>query len=93
VSFYELVQPPGPGWRHVQAEARVGQSPDSLPMALLGWVLGCAFVYAALFGIGAYLYGRTPQALVFLVVFAVSGASLVRLLPRLWERQPVSLED
>ena len=93
VRFYELVQPPGPGWRHVQAEARVGQSPDSLPMALLGWGLGCAFVYAALFGVGAYLYGRTPQALVFLVVFAVSGASLVRLLPRLWERQPVSLED
>ena len=35
-------------------------SPDSLPQALLGWVLGCAFVYARLFGTGSLLYGNMP---------------------------------
>jgi hypothetical protein len=85
VSFYRLVRPAGPGWDHVRAEAGVGPSPDSLPMSLLGWVLGCTFVYAALFGTGSFLYGRTTQGVVWLVVFLVTGVWLWRLLPRLWK--------
>ncbi len=84
VAFFRLVRPAGPGWRHVQADAGVGPSLDSLPQALLGWVLGIAFVYAALFGTGSFLYGRTPQALVWLGVFVVSGGGLLWLVPRLW---------
>jgi len=52
VAFYKLVRPAGPGWTDIRAEAGVGTSPDSLAQALLGWVLGCVFVYAALFGAG-----------------------------------------
>jgi Na+/proline symporter len=85
VSFYRLVRPAGPGWTSVRAEADVGPAPDSLPMSLLGWVLGCTFVYATLFGTGSLLYGRSAQALVWLVVFLVSGIALLRLLPRLWK--------
>ena len=84
VSFYRLVRPAGPGWAAVRAEAGVGPSDDSIAQALLGWALGVAFIYAALFGTGSFLYGRTGPALVWLVVFVVSGVSLVRLLPRLW---------
>jgi Na+/proline symporter len=84
VSFYKLVRPAGPGWSHVRAEAGVGPSPDSLSLALLGWVLGCAFIYSALFGVGSALYGRTPQALLWLVVFVVSGVWLLRIVPRMW---------
>ncbi len=84
VSFYRLVRPAGPGWRHVQADAGVGPSPDSLPQALLGWVLGIAFIYSALFGTGSFLYGRTAQALIFLGVFTVSGVWLLNLVPKLW---------
>ena len=84
VDFYRRVRPGGPGWKPVQAEAGVGPSPDNLPQALLGWMLGIAFVYAALFGTGSFLYGRTPQALVWLAVFVVSGLGLLRLVPRLW---------
>jgi Na+/proline symporter len=84
VSFYKLVRPAGPGWSHVRAEAGVGPSPDSLSLAMLGWVLGCAFIYAALFGVGSALYGRTPQAIMWLVVFVVSGVWLLRILPRMW---------
>jgi Na+/proline symporter len=84
VSFYKRVRPAGAGWRSVRAEAGVGASPDSLPQALLGWMLGCAFVYAALFGVGSALYGRTAQGLVWGVVFVVSGAGLWRILRRYW---------
>jgi SSS family solute:Na+ symporter len=84
VSFYRMVRPAGPGWQPIAAEAGPVESPDSLPQSLLGWVLGCAFVYAALFGTGSFLYGKTPQGLVWLAVFVLSGAGLLRLLPRLW---------
>ncbi len=87
IAFYKLVRPAGPGWRDIRAAAGVGASPDSPSQALLGWVLGCVFVYAALFGAGSFLYGRTLQGVVWLLLFVLSSAGLVRLLPRLWSRQ------
>jgi solute:Na+ symporter, SSS family len=84
IDFYTLVRPAGPGWKAVRAEAGVGASPDSLPTSLLGWVLGCTFVYAALFGAGSFLYGRMAQGSVWLLILLVSGIGLMRLLPQLW---------
>ncbi|HEY7574060.1 MAG TPA: sodium:solute symporter family protein [Thermoanaerobaculia bacterium] len=85
-AFYRLVRPAGPGWSRIRAETGLPPSPDSLPQSLLGWSLGCLFVYAALFGAGSALYGRWPQAAVWGLLFAASGAGLVRLLPRLWSQ-------
>ena len=84
VEFYRKVRPAGSGWAPVQVEAGVGPSPDSMAGSLLGWVLGCLFVYSALFGTGSFLYGRTPQGLAWLAVFVASGLGLLRILPRLW---------
>ncbi len=84
LSFFRLVRPAGPGWRAVQVEAGVPPSPDSLPMAFLGWVLGCTAVYSALFGVGSLLYGRTPQGLIFMAVFALTSWWLAKLLPAMW---------
>jgi Na+/proline symporter len=84
LSFYRLVRPGGPGWTHIRREAGVAAAPDSLANALLGWVLGVAFVYAALFGSGSFLYGRTTQGLVWLVVFVVTGLGLLKLVPKMW---------
>jgi Na+/proline symporter len=84
VAFYKLVRPAGPGWASVRVEAGVAAAPDSLAQSLLGWVLGCVFVYAALFGAGSFLYGRTGPGLVWLAAFLVSGFGLLRLMPRLW---------
>jgi len=84
LSFFRLVRPAGGGWRAVQEEAGVPPSPDSLPMAFLGWVLGCTSVYSALFGVGSLLYGRTTQGLVFVAVFVFSSWWLARLLPAMW---------
>jgi Na+/proline symporter len=84
VEFYRLVRPPGGGWNSVRAEAGVSSSPDSIAQSLLGWVLGCLVVYAALFGAGSFLYGRTAQGMVWLVVFVISAVGLIRLIPGLW---------
>jgi Na+/proline symporter len=80
VRFYELVRPAGSAWAPIAAKARSGIAGDSLPQALLGWLLGCAFVYAGLFGTGSLVYGRMPQFAVWLVVFVVSGIGVRRVL-------------
>jgi len=84
VSFFKLVKPAGPGWKSVQAEAGVGPSPDSPAQAMIGWVLGCTFVYSALFGTGSLLYGRMPQFYMWLGLFIVSGIGMARVLKGFW---------
>lgn len=88
VRFHRLVRPAGPGWREVAAEAGSAPSPDRLSESFLGWFLGCLFVYAALFGTGSFLYGRTGPAVLWGVLLVASGAGLLRLLPRMWRREP-----
>lgn len=83
-SFYELVRPAGPGWASIRRETGLPASPDSLTQSLVGWILGCTFVYAALFGTGSVLYGRTTAAIIWLSVCAISGFGLTRVMPRLW---------
>ncbi|HTL05184.1 MAG TPA: sodium:solute symporter family protein [Gemmatimonadales bacterium] len=82
--FYQLVRPAGPGWGPIAREAGGAAGPDSISQSLLGWVLGCCFIYAALFGAGSFIYGKTAQALFWAALFLVSGIGLLRLLPRLW---------
>ena len=84
IAFYSLVRPAGPGWNEIRASTGLEPSADSLPQAFLGWALGVAFIYAALFGVGTFLYGHLSQALVWLVIFVVSGTGLLRVVPRLW---------
>ena len=82
--FFMKVRPSGPGWRPVAERLGITGVEDSLPQALLGWVLGCAFVYSGLFGTGSLLYGRMPQFAMWLVVFIVSGIGLSRVLRGFW---------
>jgi SSS family solute:Na+ symporter len=88
IEFYRLVRPAGPGWGPIPAKAGVGPSPDSISTQLLGWVLGCAFVYATLFGAGSALYGHTLQVIVWGFVWVISGAGLLNVLSRLWRAAP-----
>ena len=83
-SFFMKVRPSGPGWRPVAERLGITGVEDSLPQAMLGWVLGCAFVYSGLFGTGSLLYGRMPQFAMWLVVFIVSGIGLSRVLRGFW---------
>lgn len=84
LNFYRLIRPAGPGWADVRAEAAVAPSSDSIPHQLLGWVLGVALVYGALFGSGALLFGHTRQGILGLGIAAGCALWLVRLLPRIW---------
>ncbi|MBL8996946.1 MAG: Na+:solute symporter [Gemmatimonadales bacterium] len=83
-SFYRLVRPAGPGWAHVRAATGVGPSPDSLPQAMLGWVMGTLFVYAALFGVGSALAGNTGLMKLWIAVFVASGIGAIQVLRGFW---------
>ncbi|HEY9227923.1 MAG TPA: hypothetical protein VIP11_14800, partial [Gemmatimonadaceae bacterium] len=74
-------------WNGVREESGAPASPDSLPLAMLGWILGCAFVYAALFGTGSLLYGNMPQFFTWLAVAAVSAVGVMRVLRGFWRTE------
>jgi SSS family solute:Na+ symporter len=91
LNFYQKVRPPGPGWRHVQAIARI--SPEqaaadraawNFPMSLLGWFTGCITIWSGLFTVGNLLYGRMDYFWAMLAVFVVCGSILIRVVNRLW---------
>jgi Na+/proline symporter len=87
--FYRLVRPFGPGWAKVRRDegipAEEGRSTrDNIPLALLGWVAGCAAIWSALFAVGSALYGRTGQAALLLAVFVASGLAVAYVGRRLW---------
>ena len=87
IAFYEKVRPAGPGWKPIRAGARMTGSPppaDNIPLALVGWVAGCASIWSALFTVGNVLYHRTGAALMLFAVFAVSTLVLVGVVRTLW---------
>jgi Na+/proline symporter len=91
INFYRKVRPFGPGWRRIRAEAGISaaeaaaaEEHENIPLALLGWVTGCAVIWSALFAIGNLLYGRYDYALALLAVFMASGLALIRVINRLW---------
>lgn len=89
IEFYKKVHPAGPGWEVIRKEAGVSketarENGDNIPMALLGWVSGCAMIWSALFSLGNFLYGRLDYGFGLLVVFIVSSVVLLRVVSRLW---------
>ena len=89
IAFYRKVHPAGPGWTAIRAKAGVPSAEDAdarhFPMALLGWFAGCTTIWAGLFMVGNFLYGRMGYAYGLLGVFAVSSAVLIRVINRLWK--------
>jgi Na+/proline symporter len=89
-AFYRLVRPAGPGWRRVREVSGLAPSPDSLPLAMLGWVTGIAMVYSAMFGTGSFLYGRTAQGWTFAAMFVASAFGVARVLRGFWRSAEAS---
>jgi Na+/proline symporter len=86
-AFYLKVRPGGPGWAPVRAAigpAADRVAGDPLPLALLGWALGCTMVWSALFTIGQYLYGHTGLAIGLGAIAVLSAAALARVARALW---------
>jgi len=57
---------------------------DNLPLALAGWTLGCAAIWAAIFAVGNFCYGRMGLAWGLTAITAVTCAGLVRVVRRVW---------
>jgi solute:Na+ symporter, SSS family len=83
MDFYKLVRPMGKGWEHIRQKLQLAPSPDSLPHAFLGWILGCLAVYTALFSTGNFLYGNVLMGSVYLVPFLLSTGFLIWLIPQI----------
>jgi hypothetical protein len=89
IEFYRKVRPAGPGWEAIRLEAGISkdeaaQTGESIPLALVGWVAGCAMIWSSLFTVGNFLYGRYNYALALGAVFMISGFILLRVVNRLW---------
>ncbi|MBV9158613.1 MAG: Na+:solute symporter [Acidobacteriaceae bacterium] len=91
IEFYNKVRPFGPGWRRVRMEAGVSAAEaaswaktDNIPLAMIGWITGSVLIWAALFTVGNFLYGRLGYAYTLLGVSVVSGAILISVIKRLW---------
>jgi SSS family solute:Na+ symporter len=78
-AFYDRIRPFEWGWK---AAVRTRPAEGSITAALWCWFLGCVVVYAALFGTGYLLYGRTLVGMVCMLVAAMGTAGLFRALPR-----------
>jgi Na+/proline symporter len=84
VSFYRRVQPEGPGWNRVTSAAGLAHSSASggLAVQFLNWFLGCALIYAYLFGIGYLIFGATLKGFAFLAAGVIASAVIMRNLRR-----------
>lgn len=82
--FYEKVRPAGPGWAGIRKSAGLPPSPDSPAQSLLGWVLGLAAIYGALFATGEFVYGRPLGGTIWGLVSLGAIAGLVGIGRRLF---------
>ena len=81
IRFYKRTSPGGPGWKKITT-LMVKQNQSTLnktwhvPKGILAMLLGCAFIYGALFCAGYTLYGQTTKALISGVFTLSAGVSL-----------------
>jgi Na+/proline symporter len=89
-SFYQLVNPGGPGWKNVVDRARQEGEPLEpkeqrwdVPQGILCMVLGCFGVYSTLFAAGYWIYGKYALALILSVVAVTSSFFLMKMWKKL----------
>jgi hypothetical protein len=70
------------GWGPVAKVSGMEEITQDLGKNLLSWVIGCVFVYAALFGIGQLCFGRLASGFVLGLVSLTCGVALYRLMPK-----------
>ena len=88
-SFYKKTQPGGPGWKKVLYDAKEDkeeliQTSEawSVPAGILAMLVGCVFIYSAMFTTGYFIYGETTKAFALLATCVVSGI----VLSQIWKR-------
>ncbi len=81
IAFYQRVRPNGGWWGRIPSLATPQPIGESSTPALLNWVLGSAFVYCTLFGIGKLLLGFYGAGVFFLLIALITGGVVYRGLP------------
>jgi Na+/proline symporter len=87
-SFYQRVQPGGPGWARVLSSAKAeGLSIDdnkkwTVPSGILAMLVGAILIYTILFATGYWIYGQYKAALILTAIAVLSALLLVRI----WRR-------
>ncbi len=89
VGFFRAIRPGGPGWKQIEkvvldsGESVEAPAGWNVPTGILCMFLGCLMVWAALFGVGHLLYGRTISGSIMTAVAALAAWALVRLVPKM----------
>jgi Na+/proline symporter len=89
-NFYKKIRPGGPGWSYVLKKAEVEgvelekkkEMKWDVPTGILCMILGTLSIYSILFTIGNLLYGKSKEAIITGLIFAVSAS----LLWRCWQK-------
>ncbi len=82
VEFYRKVRPDILGWRPIAKVSGVEEVTQDLGKNLSSWLIGCVFVYTALFSIGQFCFGRMTSGTILGLVSAACGVALYRLMPK-----------
>jgi SSS family solute:Na+ symporter len=86
LSFYQKIQPGGPGWKKVIDEAKednINITDDntkgwSVPSGIKAMLLGCGMIYGAMFSTGYWIYGQYTRASITTFIAVFFGILLVR---------------
>ena len=74
--FYRRVRPDVFGWKPIAALAEDVSATKDLGRNLVDWIIGCAMVYAALFGVGKFCLLEFWQGSLFMA-FSISCAAFI----------------
>jgi Na+/proline symporter len=85
VDFYRRVKPDVRGWRPIARVSGLEEITQDLGKNLASWLIGCVFVYTALFSIGRFCFGEMTSGVLLGLVCAASGVALYRLMPKATE--------
>jgi SSS family solute:Na+ symporter len=80
--FYKKVRPDVRGWQPIARMAEGVPESRDLGRNLISWLLGCAMVYAALFGIGMLCLKQPGKGIALLAVAAVCAWRIARAISR-----------
>ena len=86
--FYRRVRPHAAGWQPIARLASDVPETRDLAANLRSWLIGCAMVYSALFGIGELCFRRVAPGLSLLLLAAVCAWLISREISRQSWREP-----